>query len=87
MKYGYFNYDPVGPSVFFYMDDEGNPRETNFHISDPDRLVEAISAAISTAGIDHVLCNMPGLGLADAITNHLATQFGYNNCVFEINKQ
>jgi hypothetical protein len=87
LKYGYFNYDPVGPSVFFYLDDNGQPRETQFHIAEPERLIEAISATISGGHIDHVLCNASGLGLADAISNHLSTQFEYNNCVFEINEK
>ena len=85
MKYGYFNYDPVGPSIFFYLDDSVQPRETQFHITDPERLVEAISATIQGGNIDHVLCNATGLGLADAILNHLSTQFNYGTCTFEIN--
>lgn len=87
MKYGYFNYDPVGPSVFFYLDDNGQPRETQFHIAEPERLVEAISATISGGNIDHVLCNVAGLGLADSIMNHLSTQFNYGTCTFEINNK
>ena len=87
MKYGYFNYDLVGPSVFFYVDDNGQPRETHFHIGEIEKLVEAVSATITGGNIDHVLCNVPGLGLADSINNHLSTQFSYNNCIFELNSK
>ena len=85
MKYGYFNYDPVGPSIFFYMNDDGQPRETQFHIAEPERLVEAISAAIQGGHIDHVLCNETGLGLAPAIKNYLMSQFSYEDVEFELN--
>lgn len=85
MKYGYFNYDPVGPSVFFYLDDNGQPRETHYNIADLNNLIEAISASIECGHIDHVLCNVAGLGLADAINQNLSTQFNNHTCVFEIN--
>ena len=85
MKYGYFNYDPVGPSIFFYLNDDGQPRETHFNIDDPERLVEAISACISGGHIDHVLCNQAGLGLSDSIKNYLMTQYAYGEVIFELN--
>lgn len=87
MRYGCFNYDPVGPSLFFYVSEDGQPRETQFHIDDPARLVEAVSACIQGGNIDHVLCNPAGLGLSDAIKNHLTTQFAYGDITFELNKK
>ena len=86
MKYGYFNYDPIGPSIFFYTDNDGNPKEMHFNIESTERLIEAISGIISAAGIDHVLANAPGLGLSSAIKNYLSTNFNYQVCDFELNK-
>lgn len=86
MKYAYFNYDPVGPSIFFYTDDEGTPKETHFNIDDTDRLVEAISASIQTSGADHLVCNSAAIGLKDSINKYLAGMYGYTNpLVFELN--
>ena len=86
MKYGYFGYDPVGPSTFFYTDDNGQPKETTFNIEDTERLIEAISGIIQASGVDHVLTNPAGLGLGNAINGYLGTNFGYKPCTFELNK-
>ena len=68
------------------MTEDGQPRETQFHIDDPERLVEAVSGCIQGGNIDHVLCNKAGLGLADSIKNYLMTQYAYNDITFELNK-
>ena len=86
MKYGYFNYDPVGPSVFFYTDDAGQPREMNLNIESIERLIEAVSGFIQAAGINHVLANAAGLGLSSAINQYLSTNFNYNTVEFELNQ-
>ncbi len=86
MKYACFHYDPIGPSTFFYTDDQGQPRETQFNITEPANLVEAVSAAIQFGNIDHVTCNEPGLGLSSAIKQYLLTHFNQYNCEFELNK-
>ena len=87
MRYGCFNYDPVGTSLFFYVAEDGQPRETQFHIDDPERLVEAVAACIQSGNIDHVLCNPSGLGLGDTIKNYLMSQFSYGNVTFELNNK
>ena len=87
LKYGYFNYDPVGPSVFFYVDENGQPKETQFHIAEPEKLIEAVSACINAGHIDHVLCNYAGLGLSDSLQNYLMNQFNYNEITFELNSK
>ena len=86
MRYGCFHYDPVGPSNFFYTDEKGLPRDTQFTIDDPAHLVEAVSAVIQGADIDHVVCNAAGLQLSSAINTYLKTKFAYRDCVFELNK-
>lgn len=85
MKYRYFNYDPVGPSIFFYTAEDGSPKEINFNIEDPEHLVEAVSAIINSTNIDHVLCNQAGLGLSDSIKSYLMTQYNARSCEFELN--
>jgi len=85
LKYGYFNYDPVGPSIFFYTDDAGQPREMNLNIDTVERLIEAVSGLISGAGIDHVVANAAGMGLSGPINQYLSTSFNYNNVEFEMN--
>jgi len=83
LRYACFHYDPVGPSTFFYTDDNGQPREMTFHIDEPANLVEAVSTAIQVGKVDHVTCNEPGLGLAPAIKQYLLTNFNQYKCEFE----
>ena len=86
MKYGYFNYNPVGPSIFFYTDDNGTPKEMQFNLEDPARLVEAVSGILDATNIDHVLCNNAGLELSDAIKTYMLKKYSDKQVEFEINK-
>ena len=78
----YFDYAPVGESIFVLELPEEEPRETNLHIQDPASLIEAVTTFIQVNGVDHLYCNAPAMCLVDKMKEYLQTKYNYTKCEF-----
>lgn len=87
MNKAYFEYNPVGPSIFATPDENGGMDTTYLSIQDPQSLVEAIGSFVSVKKINRLLCNKAGLPLGANIKQYLVNHYNYTACEILENKE
>lgn len=78
----YFDYNPVGPSLYVLEEDGKEPRETTISMPDGHAMVEAICGFMAQEGVQMLYCNKAGMGLAPAIKQYVLKE--YNNTTLNI---
>lgn len=84
-KIGYFNFDVVNPTLFTFVDENGQEHRYEFDVQEPQECIRTVSTFIQQQGIKKVVCNKMAYGLCGSISQYLKTNYNNYNCQFELN--
>ena len=76
MTRAYFDYNPVGPSLYVLEEDGHKLKETTIETPTGDTMVEAVCGFMLQEGVETLYCNKTAMGLAPAIKEYVLKEYG-----------
>jgi len=79
----YFDYNPVGESLYVLVEEGKQPKETTISTQNATTMIEAICGFMAQEGVEHLYCNAAAMGLASAIKQYVLTEYNNNTLTIE----
>ena len=83
MTQAFFDYNPVGPSLFMIQEEGQEPHETTISAPDGNSIIESICGLMADVGVEKLYCDKNAMELAPSIKQYILRQYNNNTLIIE----